>query len=80
MLFMFEVLYKPPPDSGKEAVLTESVSSLGGILSCREDPDLPGVGAVCLTYEFDNLQVAERAAECLRSCGEHVEGPVSYGD
>ena len=79
MSFMFEVLYKPPADSEKESVLTKSVGALGGILSCREEPDLPGIGAVCLTYEFDNLQVAERAAECLRSHGEYVEGPVNYG-
>ena len=80
MSFMFEVMYKPPPDSQREEVLTESVSALGGVLSCREEPDSPEIGAVCFTYEFDDLHVAERAADCLRSRGEHVEGPVNYGD
>jgi hypothetical protein len=80
MSFMFEVLYKPPTDARRERVLTESVQALGGILSSREEPDSADLGPVALTYEFEELTVAERAAECLRSRGEHVEGPVNYGD
>ena len=37
------------------------------------------MGSVCLTYEFDNLEQAEVAAELLRQLGEYVEGPVDYG-
>ena len=79
MSYMFEVYYKPPPDPKKEVALTERVSSLGGRLSYRESPDENGMGGVCLTYEFDNLDQAELAAESLRQQGEHVEGPVDYG-
>ena len=66
MSFMFEVLYKPPSDSKREGLLTKSVSEFGGVVSFREDPDSPEAGAVCLTYEFDDLQMAEQAAD-LRS-------------
>lgn len=80
MSYMFEVLYKSPSDARREAVISESVGEFGGNLTCREEPDTIGVGPVCLTYEFDELSVAEQAASCLRSRGEHVEGPVDYGD
>jgi hypothetical protein len=80
MSVMFEVLYKSPPDSRREAVISESVSRFGGCLTCREDPDVLGAGPICLTYEFGDRSVAEEAASCLRSRGEHVEGPVDYGD
>jgi len=80
MSYMFEVLYKPPSDSRREASISESVDRFGGNLTCREEPDAIGVGPVCLTYEFDDPRVAEQAASYLRSRGEHVEGPVDYGD
>ncbi len=79
MSFMFEVYYKAPADGKREAGLTDRVSRFGGRLDFREEPD--GVqGAVCLTYEFDQLDRAEAAAQTLRQGGEHVEGPVDYGD
>jgi hypothetical protein len=77
---MFEVLYKSPPDPRREAVLSERVSQLGGRLTYREDPDVVGVGPVTLTFEFDGFQEAHEAASRLRSLGEHVEGPMDYGD
>ena len=80
MSFMFEVLYKSPSDTRRETVISESISQFGGSLTSREEPDVAGVGPVCLTFEFDDLRVAEQAASCLRSHGEHVEGPVDYGD
>lgn len=80
MSFMFEVLYRSPTDARREAAISESVSRLGGNLTCREEPDAGGAGPVCLTYEFDDRNVADHAATCLRSLGEHVEGPVEYGD
>lgn len=80
MSAMFEVLYKSPPDANREAVISERAGQFGGRLTYREEPDLAGVGPVCLTFEFSNLAVAEQAAVSLRSQGEHVEGPSDYGD
>ncbi len=80
MSYMFEVLYKSPSDPRRETEISEAVGQFGGNLTCREDPDLIGAGPVCLTYEFVDARVAEQAASCLRSRGEHVEGPVDYGD
>jgi hypothetical protein len=80
MSYMFEVLYKSPSDSRREASISESVGEVGGNLTARGEPDVIESGPVCLTYEFDDLRVAERAASCLPSRGEHVEGPVDYGD
>jgi hypothetical protein len=80
MSAMFEVLYKSPADSRHEAVISECLERFGGRLTYREEPDLAGVGPVCLTYEFSDLGIAREAATSLRSRGEHVEGPSDYGD
>jgi hypothetical protein len=77
MPFMFEVYYKSPANSLKEARLTERVTALGGRLDFREDAN--GSTGICLTYSFDDLQTAGKAADILRQLGEHVEGPVDYG-
>ena len=79
MSFMFEVLYKSPSDSRREAAISERVGNLGGRLTYREEPNVEG-GPVCLTYEFAGLPEAQEAASRLRSQGEHVEGPMNYGD
>ena len=79
MSYMFEVYYKPPQNLQREATLTKRIKHLGGRLSFREDPDEQGMGTVCLTYEFDDLGLAEVAADSLRQQGEHVEGPIDYG-
>ena len=80
MSYMFEVYYRLPVDPRKEAGLPERVSRLGGRLSYREAPGERVNGGVCLTYEFDQRERAETAAETLREQGEHVEGPVDYAD
>ena len=80
MSVMFEVLYKSPPDPRREAVISERVGELGGRLTYREEPDVIGAGPVCLTYEFNDFPEAREAASRLRSQGEHVEGPMDYGD
>ncbi len=80
MSVMFEALYKSPADSRREAAISERVGEFGGRLTYREEPDLGGVGPVCLTYEFDGFPQAQEAASRLRSQGEHVEGPMDYGD
>lgn len=79
MSFMFEVYYKPPMNPAKEAALTDRVAALGGDLDFREEGDEQGLGGVCLTYEFEDLESATKAANVLRQLGEHVEGPVDYG-
>jgi hypothetical protein len=80
MSVMFEVLYKSPPDSRREAAISERVRSFGGRLTYREEPEKIQEGPVCLTYEFDGFQEADEAATQLRSQGEHVEGPSTYAD
>jgi len=80
MSFMFEVLYKSPQDPRREAGISERIGQFGGRLTFREEPDGVGAGPICLTYEFNDLQVAQEAASSLRSQGEHVEGPMDYGD
>jgi hypothetical protein len=80
MSVMFEVMYKSPSDPRREAVISERVGQCGGRLTYREEPDPIGTGPVCLTYEFNAFQEAEEAASHLRSLGEHIEGPMEYGD
>ena len=79
MSFMFEVYYRAPVDRQRETALTARVKGFGGRLSYREAPDEDRRGGVCLTYEFDDCDQAEVAAQVLRERGEHVEGPVDYG-
>jgi hypothetical protein len=53
---------------------------MGGRLDYREEPENDwGPQAVVVTYEFDDRDRAEQAAETLRREGEHVEGPQDYG-
>jgi hypothetical protein len=78
MSYMFEVLYKPPPDPRREVVIAKRAETFGGRLTYREEPE--AAGPVCLTFEFNDLAVAQEAATLLRSQGEHVEGPMDYGD
>ena len=80
MSFMIEVLYKPPSDQQRESAIFDSVGQFGGRLDYREEPDKAGAGPVCLTYEFDDFEVADRAASSLRARGESVKGPFDYGD
>jgi hypothetical protein len=78
MSFIFELYYKPPADSAKEAAVTSRVVSSGGRLDYREDADERSLSSVRLTYEFDDLENATKAADLLRREGEHVEGPMEY--
>ena len=80
MSFMFEVLFEPSSDPQREAVISDRIGQFGGRLTFREEPDAAEAGPVCLTYEFGDLEVAHQAASSLRSRGEHVEGPVEYGE
>ncbi len=79
MSYMLEVYYRPPDDPAREAALADRVARLGGLLEYREAPAASGPGGVCLTFEFDEIEKAEVAAQALRAAGEHVEGPMDYG-
>ncbi len=79
MSYMFEVYYKPPRDSRKEAALTQRISKLGGRFDYWEERVTNSSHSICLTYDFDEMESAEAAAEALRESGEHVEGPGDYG-
>ena len=79
MSFMFEVFYPPPANPTRETELTQRAASFGGRLDFREDAKDKTLGGICLTFEFDNLELASQAADLLRQAGEHVEGPVDYG-
>ena len=78
MSVMFEVLYRSPPSIQREAEICKRIEPFGGRLTYREEPKASG--PVCLTYEFSDPDSAEQAANVLRTFGEHVEGPVEYGD
>jgi hypothetical protein len=80
MSFMFEVYYRRPANVLKETTLMVKVSSMGGRLTYREIPKKGEPGGICLTYEFDDLNQAELAAQTLREQGEHVDGPMDYGE
>ena len=80
MSYMFEVYYNQPANPHREAVLNERVVKLGGRFDYREIPDTEKPGGICLTYEFDDYNCALHAASTLKQLGEHVEGPVDYGD
>lgn len=79
MTVMFEVYYKAPANAAKETALTQKVSSLGGRLDYREDTDEQERVGICLTFEFEDFESAQIAAQKLREQGEHVEGPGDYG-
>lgn len=78
MTWMFEVYYLPPSDPAREELLTAIAVRYDGWLDFREAPELDGSHNVCLTYEFSSQELAEVAAQQMRSLGEHVEGPYQY--
>ena len=80
MSYMFEVYYRLPHDPEKEKALTQRVAGLGGRLDYREPSQSKARGSICLTFEFGRREEAEAAARVLREQGEHVEGPVDYGE
>ena len=78
---MLEVLYRSPRDSKREANIESMLAAFGGNLTYREEPVKPEDNqTVCLTYEFSQRQSAELAASKLREVGEHVQGPMDYGE
>jgi hypothetical protein len=80
MSVMFEVYCRAPADAEKEAMITERVRALGGHLDYREESNGKGRDSVVLTFDFDDGNLAAKAAEDIRKQGEHVEGPYTYGE
>jgi hypothetical protein len=78
MRYMFEVYYPAPANDKKETFLADQMRELGGRLDYREESNHAGRGTVCLTFEFADIDSANRAAERLRAQGEHIEGPMDY--
>ncbi len=77
MSVMIEVHYKKPEDKEREQAIMSYVSKYDGEVTYREDDNAE---SVCLTIEFSNWKSAEDASSKLRESGEHVEGPMDYGD
>ena len=77
MSFMFEVYYRGPKDNERERDIVAFVAQFGGRMTFQELVDSPN-NAVCLTFEFGEIEFADRAAKALRLRDEHVEGPYDY--
>ena len=81
MSIMLEVLYHAPTDLERESRIARTVKEHGGRITYKEEPTEDSFAkTVCLTCEFDDSRGAEAAAIQLRGVGEHVEGPMEYGD
>ena len=78
MTFMCEVFHSFPVASEKERAFYGIVQQFGGKLQFREESR--NLNTVVLTCEFETLPEAESATEMIRALGEHVEGPMDYGD
>ena len=81
MSSIIEIYYRLPVDHAKEMRIAELAGPHGGRLDFREEVETPKVCSyVCLTYEYYLFAEALAAAESLRACGFHVEGPSEYGE
>jgi hypothetical protein len=81
MSIMLEVLYRAPRDAEKETRIARILEEFNGHLTHKEEPADDGLSdTVCLTFEFAERHSALAAANRLRMHGEHVEGPMDYGD
>ena len=79
MSVMIEVEYRLPADERREERLLAEVAVFGGTFDSRQETNTQVQRNVSLIYEFADWDCAEKAAERLRSIGEHVDGPCSYG-
>jgi hypothetical protein len=78
MSFAFDLYYRSPEDKAREIKIMAAVTVAGGRLDYREPADRPN-GPICLTFELQELHLAELTATSLRQQGEHVEGVYDYG-
>lgn len=77
MCTMLEIYYKKPEDTDREFRIAEIVKNWNGQITYREADDPT---TVCLTIEFATRENANAATDLLRKKGEHIEGPMDYGD
>lgn len=82
-LFLLEVFTRSPIDSTVDASINTIVTNIGGRFNYRELPEPGDISqSICLSFEFDKEELAEKAATDLRSRlggHVHVEGPYEYG-
>ena len=77
MTVMIEVFYLQPENAEREQRISDCIAPHGGTITYRES-DI--AGPICITIEFPNWRGAKEALRQLQRSGEHVEGPVDYGD
>lgn len=77
MSVIIEVYYKKPENEEREHAISECASEYNGAITFREDDNAE---SVCLTIEFPYWENAKDAGLKLSESGEHVEGPMTYGD
>jgi hypothetical protein len=78
---MLEVLYHAPTNLERESRIARTVEEHGGRITYKEEPaEGSPAETVVLTCEFDDYRAAEAAPKQLRGLGEHVGGPMDYGD
>ena len=77
MSFMFEIFYNLHRCGEGKQLVTREVTAAGGqkLITEKSQQGAPGG----LTFEFDEMDCAQRAAAKLREQGEYIEGPVDYG-
>ena len=80
MSFAIDVYYGIPQDDQREERIARHIKRYGGVLSYRDLPRSTDSNAICLTFEFQNQEDANRAAGAIREQGEHVEGAYDYGE
>jgi hypothetical protein len=80
MSVMLELWYAPPANPRREERVARQIENLGGRLTFREEPRPDELSGICLTFEFADRAQAEDVASSLRKEGEHIEGPMDYGD
>jgi hypothetical protein len=79
MSAIIELFYKCPRDPIRESQIKHEIAELRGRFDYAEETVIEGVcQTICLTFEFDDIAIAKRAAELLRQRGEHIEGPQEY--
>ena len=79
MNWMFELYRSLSADADLEGDIVATVARDGGRLDFREGVEEPHGKYVCLTFEFDSRDAAEKSASHLRALGHHVEEPTDYG-
>ena len=72
MSYMFEVYYRAPVDSKREAMLEKEIAKFGGSLTHREHPTGTEALSCCLTFEFDKIEQAESAAKIVSTLAPRV--------